>query len=74
MYSVFFFFFSVKPFNDLSAVDDGNVRELEKLRDRYEGRLTVLLYAAIFVVAAVTTFVALVVLCILHYTVSDISF
>ncbi|XP_012254262.2 adenylate cyclase type 2 [Athalia rosae] len=53
---------------DSSSVDDGSIRELKKLRSRYEGRLMASLYMAILVIAVIATSIALLAFCIFHFS------
>lgn len=48
------------------ADEGGNVKELQELKNRYEGKLTASLYTGIFTVSVVATLAALIVLFIFH--------
>lgn len=50
--------------------DDAGAKELQELRDRYEGKVTASLYTGTLFVTAIASLIALVVLCILHINVS----
>ncbi|XP_015125001.1 adenylate cyclase type 2 [Diachasma alloeum] len=50
-----------------NAADDGSVKELQKLRDRYEGKVTASLYTGTLTVAGAASLTALVALCVLHF-------
>ncbi|XP_043284356.1 adenylate cyclase type 2 isoform X2 [Venturia canescens] len=49
------------------GADDGSVKELQKLRDRYEGKVTASLYTGTLLVAASASLTALIALCVLHF-------
>uniref|UniRef100_A0A0C9RWY1 adenylate cyclase n=1 Tax=Fopius arisanus TaxID=64838 RepID=A0A0C9RWY1_9HYME len=50
-----------------NAADDGSVKELQKLRDRYEGKVTASLYTGTLTVAGAASLIAFVALCVLHF-------
>ncbi|XP_063978331.1 adenylate cyclase type 2 isoform X2 [Diachasmimorpha longicaudata] len=50
-----------------NAADDGSVKELQKLRDRYEGKVTASLYTGALTVAGAASLTALIALCVLHF-------
>lgn len=52
------------------AGDDAGVKELQELRDKYEGKLTAFLYTGTLCVAAVASLIALGALCSTDYRVS----
>ncbi|KAK0098595.1 hypothetical protein PV326_006343 [Microctonus aethiopoides] len=49
------------------GAEDANVKELQKLLDRYEGKVTASLYAGTLFVAVVASLIVLIALCILHF-------
>lgn len=55
-------FIFIFPDGPGGGVDGGNVKELQELRDRYEGKLTATLYTGILTVSVVATLSALIVL------------
>lgn len=61
--------FSPESLGD-GAGDDAGVKELQELRDKYEGKLTASLYTGALCIAAVASLIALGALCITTYYVS----
>ena len=56
----FIFIFPDGPGDEVD--EGGSVKELQELRDRYEGKLTAILYTGIFTVSVVASLSALIVL------------
>ncbi|XP_070525346.1 adenylate cyclase type 2 isoform X2 [Cardiocondyla obscurior] len=52
---------------DDTTGDDAGVKELQELRDKYEGKLTASLYTGTLCIAAITSLIALGALCITNY-------
>lgn len=50
--------------------DDAGVKELQELRDKYEGKLTASLYTGTLCIAAIASLIALGALCFTDYHVS----
>lgn len=63
-----FIYFAESPGD--GTTDDGSAKELQELRDRYEGKVTASLYTGTLFVAAAASLGALVALCVLHFNVS----
>jgi len=54
--------------------DDASVKELQELRDKYEGKLTASLYTGTLSIATVASLIALGALCFTDYRVSTINY
>jgi len=54
--------------------DDAGVKELQELRDKYEGKLTASLYTGTLSIAAVASLIALGAFCFTDYHVSTINY